>query len=274
MAFCLHWRYFVNDRFNLSENFLTHETCLDMITSCHCCILRFIQFRECWGGRFKPDGPRFSSAYSEYVFQYGRMAQTNSPVVSVKGWYTHLQHYLYQQSIESDNPGLKIPQSCRGIPHSIERVKIPEFDPKWHPTDPEITAAIDLGVDQAIELLKSLGINADLSVRNGFFRHPWKHFPLKDRTYSAAMAEDFGKEDDPTIAQPDGETVDQTVLSAQDAADVDAVLGQLMRATLPVLLCGLKLRSPCCANDQSVHPTAGRTLIKKSLLTVPLFWRR
>jgi hypothetical protein len=33
--------------------------------------------------------------------------------------------------------------------------------------------------------------------------------------------------------RPDGELVDQTVLAAQDAADVDAVLGQLMRVALP-----------------------------------------
>jgi hypothetical protein len=231
MAFCLHWRYFVNDRFKLTENFLTRETCLDLITGCHCCILRFVQFRECWGGRFKPDGPRFSSAYSEYIFQYGRMAQTNSPVVSVKGWFTHLQHYLYQQSMESDNPGLKIPQSCRGIPHSIERVQIPTVDPKWHPSDEQITAAIDVGVQQAIELLVSIGIDTNLSTRNGFFSHPWKHFPLKDRTYAAAMAETGEKEDDPATTQPD-EPVDQTVLAAQDAADIDAVLGQLMRTGL------------------------------------------
>ena len=45
-------------------------------------------------------------------------------------------------------------------------------------------------------------------------------------------SETGGKEDDPTL--PDGdEVVDQTVLAAQDAADVDAVLGQLMRTALP-----------------------------------------
>ena len=135
-SFCLHWRYFVNDRFSLPDNFLARETCLDIITSCHGCILRFVQFRECWGGRFKPDGPRFSSAYSEYFFQYGRMAQTNSPVVSNKGWFIHLQHYAYQQHLEASDSGLTIPQSCRGIPRTIVRVQIPTVDREWHPTDP------------------------------------------------------------------------------------------------------------------------------------------
>ena len=76
LAFLLHWRYYVSDRFDLKINFLTRETCLDLITSCHGCILRFVQFRECWGGQFRPDGSRFSSRFSEYMFQYGRMAQT------------------------------------------------------------------------------------------------------------------------------------------------------------------------------------------------------
>ena len=162
------------------------------------------------------------------------MAQTNSPVVSVKGWFTHLKHYLFNQSMESSNPDLKIPQSCRGIPHSIERTKIPEFDPKWHPTDPEITAAIEKGVQEAIEMLKYIGINTNLSTQNGFFKHPWKHFPLKDRTY--ALSADTGageKEDNPTEANPDNEPVDQTVLAAQDTTDIDAVLGQLMRPAGP-----------------------------------------
>jgi hypothetical protein len=65
MAFILHWRYWADTNHNLTQNFLTRETCLDLITSCHGCIFRFVMFRECWEGKFKPDGPRFSSAYSE-----------------------------------------------------------------------------------------------------------------------------------------------------------------------------------------------------------------
>ena len=233
LAFLLHWRYYVSDRFDLKINFLTRETCLDLITSCHGCILRFVQFRECWGGQFRPDGSRFSSRFSEYMFQYGRMAQTNSPVVSVKGWFIHMQHYLYNQHLEADNPGLRLPQSLRGIPHSIDRVQIPTFGPSWHPTDAALTAAIDCGVQDAIQLLAYIGIDTNLSVQNGFFKQPWKHFPLKDRTYSVAMAEEGDKEDDPTEARPDGEAVDQTVIAAQDAQDADAVLGQLMRTALP-----------------------------------------
>ena len=144
-----------------------------------------------------------------------------------------MQHYLYNQHLEADNPGLRLPQSLRGIPHSIDRVQIPTFSPSWHPTDAALTAAIDCGVQDAIQLLAYIGIDTNLSVQNGFFKQPWKHFPLKDRTYSVAMAEEGDKEDDPTEARPDGEAVDQTVIAAQDAQDADAVLGQLMRTALP-----------------------------------------
>ena len=71
------------------------------------------------------------------------------------------------------------------------------FDPKWHATDAQLTADIELGVGDSIQLLQYLGIDTNLSTRNGFFHHPWKHFPLKD-TYRAQMAEMGGKEDDPT----------------------------------------------------------------------------
>ena len=136
LAFVMHWRYHVvtTNGLTLAENFLTRETFLDIVTSCHGCILRFPQFRDNWGGKFKPDGPRFSSAFSEYIFQYGRMAETNSPVVSNLGWFRHINHYLYQQWLEAESD-MPIPASCRGIPHSIDqRIQIPEVSPRWtHP---------------------------------------------------------------------------------------------------------------------------------------------
>jgi hypothetical protein len=122
LAFVMHWRSHVTrsgSGLTLAANFLTRETFLDIVTSCHGCILRFGQFRDKYGGQFKPDGPRFTSAFSEYFFQFGRMRQTNSPVVSVMGWSRHLDHYLYQQYLEAASPDFKLPASCRGIPHSI-----------------------------------------------------------------------------------------------------------------------------------------------------------
>ena len=65
---------------------------------------------------------------------------------------------------------------------------------------------------------------------------PCKHYPLKD-TYVAAVpcteANRADKEDDPNGDLPGGYEVDLTAVDAQDAADADAVLTQLMRQQLP-----------------------------------------
>ena len=240
LAFVMHWRTHVTrpgSGLTLEANFLTRETFLDIVTSCHGCILRFVQFRDHpeYGGRFKPDGPRFSSAYSEYFFQFGRMRQTNSPVVSAMGWLRHLDHYLYQQYLEAASPDLKLPASCRGIPHSIQ-LTTPDPPPVgWFPTDDQMIARISCGIQRAVALLMGCGVKTDLSVRSGFFKRPCKHFPLTDTYVTAgglvAAAE---KEDDPNGPSPDGEEVDLTLLEAQDAADAEAVLTQLMRTAANV----------------------------------------
>ena len=230
----MHWRYHVTSTpgLTLAENFLTRETFLDIVTSCHGCILRFPQFRDNWGGKFRPDGPRFSSAFSEYIFQYGRMAQTNSPVVSVLGWFRHLKHYLYQQWLEAESD-MPLPASCRGIPHSIDqRIRIPEVDPSWHASDDQLCRRIEKGLVRAIALLESLGVNTKSAKLKGFFKRPCRHYPLTD-TYVAgaacAEADAGGKEDDPATGTSPDDAVDLTVLDAQDTADAEAVLAQLMR---------------------------------------------
>jgi hypothetical protein len=219
----------------LAANFLTRETFLDIVTSCHGCILRFGQFRDNYNGKFKPDGPRMTSAFSEYFFQFGRMRQTNSPVVSVMGWARHLDHYLYQQSLEAADPGLKLPAACRGIPHSIERVKFDTPPPGWFPSDAQMVTAINQGIQQAVTLLQGCGVRTDLSTRSGFFKHPCKHFPLTDSYVRAGgLVVSTEKEDDPNGASLDGEGVDLLVVEAQDAADAEAVLTQLMRTAANV----------------------------------------
>ena len=238
LAFIMHWRAFIVSKegkrlgLTLEANFLTRETFLDMVTSCHGCILRFPQFRDHWGGKFMPDGARFSSAYSEYVFQYGRMAQTNSPVVSVQGWFTHLKHYVYQQHLESTS-NHKVPASCRGIPHTIDRIQIPEVPDGYFPSDDDLRSAIDCGVAKAIELLTFCGIDSGDATKAGFFRHPCKHFPLKDLydvRSDTGTGDLDGNDDDPGERPPHLEDVDVTTIDAADAADAEALITQLMRA--------------------------------------------
>lgn len=240
LAFVMHWRSYITSNegkrkgLTLEANFLTRETFLDLITSCHGCILRFPQFRDNWEGKFKPDGPRFSSAYSEYFFQYGRMAQTNSPVVSQKGWYTHGRHYIYQQFLEatSNHP---VPASCRGIPHTIDRIQIPSVAPDWHPSDDDLRAAIDRGVKLAVELLHYCGMDTTSATLTGFFKHPYKHFPLADvydvrKDTGGDVGGDGDDEDPPEERPPHHEEVDSLTVDAADAADAEALLTQLMRA--------------------------------------------
>ena len=229
LAFVMHWRHYVviTDGLTLADNFLTRETFLDIVTSCHGCILRFPQFRDNFGGKYKPDGPRFSSAYSEYFFQYGRAAQCQSPVVSIKGWFTHAKHYLYQQFLEATST-IPLPASCRGIPHTIFRGQVPVVSADYFPSDDELVAAVDAGVQKAIDLLQFCGVNTNLTVHNGFFKHPCKHFPLGDSYVTLAHCAEAtvgNKEDDPNV-DPD---VEMTELDASDAADAQALFQQLMR---------------------------------------------
>ena len=234
LAFVMHWRYHIvtTKGLTLAENFLTRETFLDVVTSCHGCILRFPQFRDNWDGKFRPDGPRFSSAFSEYFFQYGRMAQTNSPVVSVLGWFRHLRHYLYQQWLEAESD-MPIPASCRGIPHTIDqRINIPEVDPSWHASDAQLCGRIDDGVARAVALLASLGVDTRSAKLKGFFKRPCKHYPLTDTYVTGGACTDAdagGKEDDPATGTSPDDAVDLTVIDAQDTADAEALLAQLMR---------------------------------------------
>eukprot|EP00966_Prymnesium_polylepis_P247788 5729695-Prymnesium_polylepis.2 len=46
---------------------------------------------------------------------------TNSPSLSIKGFNVAFKHTLFQISLEA-NTSLRIPDSRRGVPHSIGRV--------------------------------------------------------------------------------------------------------------------------------------------------------
>ena len=232
LAFVMQWRHHVvtTTGLTLEANFLTRETFLDIVTSCHGCIYRFPQFRDNYDGKFKPFGPRFTSAFSEYGFQYGRMAQTNSPVVSILGWFRHFKHYLYQQWLEADSE-LPVPASCRGIPHSIaNRIIFPDVPNDYFSTDDELVAAIERGQQRAIALLATCGVDTQTAKLKGFFKRPCKHYPLKDTYISNAACTDAAatnKEDDPNGDDDAGDA--QTVIDSEDAADAEAVMAQLMR---------------------------------------------
>ena len=91
-------------------------------------------------------------------------------------------------------------------------------------------AALDRGLARAIELLRSCGVRANLCARTGFFKQPCLHFPLAD-TYvqGGALLEELGEKEDDPNGTPHAEPAELTAMGAQDAADAEAVLNQLMR---------------------------------------------
>ena len=126
--------------------------------------------------------------------------------------------------------------------------------------------AISQGIQRAVALLQGCGVRTDLTTRTGFFKHPCKHFPLTDTYVQAGgLVATAEKEDDPNGPSPDGEEVrpcdratlmgphtrcrmphqrpspspwcgqvDLSLVEAQDAADAEAVLTQLMRTAANV----------------------------------------
>ena len=66
--------------------------------------------------------------------------------------------------------------------------------------------------------------------QTGFFKQPCLHFPLAD-TYvqGGALLEEPGEKEDDPNGTPDAEPAELTAMGAQDAADAEAVLNQLMR---------------------------------------------
>jgi hypothetical protein len=120
--------------------FLTRETFLDVVTSCNTRILLFPQYRD-YFPEFKPHGAYVSSRFSEYVFQFSRMRQTNNVLVSVQGFMQHLRHYNCQLALEADTstPGSVPPQQQPTVPTTNNTQPRPE--------PPETTDQQDGGLD-------------------------------------------------------------------------------------------------------------------------------
>ena len=78
--------------------------------------------------------------------------------------------------------------------------------------------------------LRFCGVRANLCAQTGFFKQPCLHFPLAD-TYvqGGALLEEPGEKEDDPNGTPDAEPAELTAMGAQDAADAEAVLNQLMR---------------------------------------------
>ena len=103
---------------------------------------------------FRIFGDRFSSRFSEYVFQYCRMAETNSPLCSVLGFKRHLRHF-HLMIDDASTAGLKFPASKRGVQNDISRVDLAKHaaPPGWHLSDAEICEILDKVIGNIHEII-------------------------------------------------------------------------------------------------------------------------
>ena len=135
LNFAMYWRYWLDcvapelhrphdmaDGFSVSSHLLTRETFLDIINMCECRILLVKLYRD-KGIPYRIRGDRISSRFSEYIFQYARMHETNSPLFGVLGFKRHLSHFLLHAEMAA-KAGWKMPKSKRGVPDGIQRVDL------------------------------------------------------------------------------------------------------------------------------------------------------
>lgn len=228
----------------LAHDCQTRETIIDTYTSCATCILRFPLYRDDHPSH-KPYGPNFGqSRFSEYGFQKCRMHEaTNSPSLSVFGFYNAFKHTLFQISLEARSL-LRLPDSRRGVQHSVGRV---EPDPpsaayRQATRDGPLLKSILAGFEKAVWLWKEVVYyNIDVNLP-GFFAHPWKHFNLPSELKLKTVD---GKED--------GEELDEVVVNSQDADDAAELMGRMIED------CAVRLR------DVAVAPEAVDLEIARAL---------
>ena len=111
-----------------------------------------MMYRE-WYPEFKVHGPHASSQFSEYVFQYARMHETNSPCFDVGGFRHHLKHQIGQLLMAVDCD-VELPNSKRSVLNTVKGVDCAKYaaPPGWHLTDVELNAAIDEGIAECAAL--------------------------------------------------------------------------------------------------------------------------
>ena len=106
------------------------------------------------------------------------MQETNTTVLSHRGFFLALKHLSYQMKMET-NSGLKIPASLRGIPHTTDRVKHDPPPAGFFPDQAAELVEIRKGTAEAGGTWRHvLQYPIDENPRNGFFTKPWKHFDL------------------------------------------------------------------------------------------------
>ena len=234
LAFLVTWRSSVdkNKQLTLKHDCMTRETILDSYTLSATCVLRFPFYRE-EHPEHKPYGPNFcQSRFSEYGFNRGRMRKSeNSTSLSVRGWWVAFNHTLFGVGMEA-NSNLRVPDSRRGVPHTIGRVvhDPPSAAYRRATQDPQLQQDFLAGVELNTTIWRD-GLGFDISKElPEFFDNPWKHFDLPADLRNICLADDAtrGKED------TDDED-EEVVLNSQDADDAAELMGRLIAHHAPQL---------------------------------------
>ena len=225
LAHLVIWRSAIvkNKQHKLANDCMTRETLLDSYTSCATCIYRFPLYRK-EHPEHKPYGPNFcQSRFSEYGFQKCRMEEaTNSPSLSVKGFFVAFKHTLFQICMEAKSK-LRLPDSRRGVPHSIGRVEPDPPSPAYRRAteDAQVLRDFLAGIQLCSTIWRQV-LSFDVSTElPGFFEEPWKHFDLPADLANLRLddASGGGKEDDEDNDEP---------LNSQDADDAAELMGRLI----------------------------------------------
>ena len=205
----LYWRYWLHEReknpdrlssdhYTVKQHHMTRETFLDSIISCSTRVLVFILYRgeEDEEGnlkedriaeslrQWKPIGNRLSSRFSEYIFQYVRMQNTNTPAMGAHAALQHLKHYWAQMRMNA-RAAFSLPHSRRTPKSEInlkDGLARSRADPEYWAgsTNEKIRLALDRAMANArlyFQEMCKFDIDLNLQQRGVFFSAPCKHFP-------------------------------------------------------------------------------------------------
>ena len=206
MAFVLYWRYWLNYQmdhpmdgamisYSVRNNFLTRETFLDVVISAAARVLVYVMYKVHPKLRkWKPCGSRMSSRFCEYLFQFIRMRNTNTPAMRALAALRHFRHYAAQMAIageaDFDLPDYRRTISARISKGGLVDQRAPPGYYEEHITAEKIDTAIDKGMHHCRELLTNkCGFKQllDVSKQDEFFSAPCLHFPTQDTFVSAQV---------------------------------------------------------------------------------------
>ena len=225
--------------YSVRNNFLTRETFLDVVISCAARVLVYIMYKAHPKLRkWKVCGSRMSSRFNEYLFQFIRTRNTNTPAMRALAALRHVKHYSAQMAIAGE-ADFDLPDYRRTISAKIEKKggldhqRAPSGYYELHVTETRVHAAIDRGMGRCRNMLTNkCGFKQllDVTKQDEFFSAPCLHFPTQDTFVSAEvlqqlaaemLPEDEEQSDDDQNARDESEVVQPPCSSGDDADEAE-----------------------------------------------------